>query len=176
MGTSKKLNIQLKSDYKIILIIVFVSFTVGIIYNFFSPKGIQLIRKETGIVFESGTENFENAETETIDEIRALTTEQVYEIYSNREAKFVDARDNWDFADGHIPGAINIPEYKFSPDELNLKLLYKNDKIIVYCEGDQCEVSKRLAMELKKLGYKKVWIYLGGMKEWWEYKFPIEKE
>ena len=146
------------------------------VYNFFSPKGISLVGKETEIVFEDGNDNFGNKEIENIDEIRALTTEQVYEIFSNREAKFVDARDNWDFADGHIPGAINVPEYKFSPEDPNLKLVDKNEKIIIYCEGDQCEVSKRLAREFKKLGYKKVWIYLGGMKEWWEYKFPIEKE
>lgn len=166
----------MKPSFIKISIILFVSFALGFIYNLFSPKGIPLIRKETEIVFEAGTENFGNAETENIDEIRALTTEQVYEIYSNREAKFVDARDNWDFADGHIPGAINIPEYKFTSAEPNLKLLDKNEKLIVYCEGDQCEVSKRLAQELINLGYRKVWIYLGGMKEWWEYKFPIEKE
>lgn len=150
------------------------SFMLGFIYNFFSQNGISLIRKEAGLVFDTDVSS--EIERQNINEIRALTTEQVYEIFSNREAKFIDARDNWDFADGHIPGAINIPEYKFSPDEPNLKLLDKNEKLIVYCEGDQCDVSKRLALELQKLGFKKVWIYLGGMKEWWEYKFPIEKE
>jgi len=164
----------MKIDYKKIYVILFMSFMLGFIYNFFSQNGILLIRKEAGLVFD--TDVSYEIERQNINEIRALTTEQVYEIFSNREAKFIDARDNWDFADGHIPGAINIPEYKFSPDEPNLKLLDKNEKLIVYCEGDQCDVSKRLALELQKLGFKKVWIYLGGMKEWWEYKFPIEKE
>jgi hypothetical protein len=33
-----------------------------------------------------------------------------------------------------------------------------------------------LAGELQRLGYIKVWIYLGGWKEWEENNFPIEKE
>lgn len=165
----------MKPDYKKISAILFVSFVLGFIYNFISPTGISLIRKEDYVVYENNYKKNVNDENDTLV-IKSLTTEQVYEIFSNREAKFVDARDNWDFADGHIPGAINIPEYKFTSEEPNLKLLNKDEKIIVYCEGNQCDISKRLATELIKLGYKKVWVYLGGMKEWWEYKFPIEKD
>lgn len=139
-----------------------------------SPNGVPLLREETEIVYaDNNIDDEQNAENSIT--IRALTTEQVYQIFTNKEAKFVDGRDSWDYSDGHIPGALNIPEYKFTPEEPNLKLLEKNDKIIVYCEGDQCEVSKRLAVELKKLGYKNIWVYLGGWKEWWENKFPIEK-
>ena len=166
----------MKPDLKKITIIVLTSFGIGIIYNFVSPEGVSLIREETKIVLDKSSEDFEAESGGNPGEIKALTTEQVYEIFTNKEAKFVDGRDNWDFSDGHIPGAINIPEYKFTPKEPNLKLLNKNEKIIVYCEGNQCEVSKRLAGELQKLGYKKVWVYLGGWEEWWENKFPIEKE
>lgn len=165
----------MRPNYKKIAVVILTSFAIGIVYNSFSANGIPLIKKEAAVVFDTNEELTES-ETENLNEIKALTTEQVYEIFGSKEAKFVDARDNWDFADGHIPGAINIPEYKFTPDDPNLKLLDKNEKIIVYCEGDQCEVSKRLAIELKKIGYKKVWIYLGGWEEWSGNKLPIEKE
>ena len=163
-------------DVKKIAIIVFTSFAVGLIYNFVSPEGISLIREETKIILDENSEDFYVESSKDPGKIRALTTAQVYEIFNNKEAKFVDGRDNWDFSDGHIPGAINIPEYKFTPKEPNLNLLDKDEKIIIYCEGDQCEVSKRLAGEFQKLGYKKIWVYLGGWEEWEKNNFPIEKE
>jgi len=165
----------LKPDYRKIFIIVLVSFALGFIYNFLSQNGISIIRQETEIIYDETINYDGNKDDIKINEIRALNTAQVYEIFTNKEAVFVDARDSWDFSDGHIPGAVNIPEYKFTPDDPNIKYLDKNRKIIVYCEGDQCEVSQRLAVELQKLGYKKVWIYFGGWKEWFENNLPAEK-
>lgn len=167
--------IKLQFNYKKTAVIILASVAIGIGYNFLSPNGIPFFREETAVVYENNDEQFVTENEDNNNEVRALTTEKVYGIFNKGGAKFVDARDNWDFAEGHIPGAVNIPEYKFTPDDPSLKSLNKDEKIIVYCEGNQCDVSKRLASELKKLGYKYIWVYIGGWEEWSEYKLPVEK-
>ena len=164
-------------NYKKIIQIILGSFAIGLAYNFISSKGISLIRTETEIVWteESSVIN-ESTEAGENLVLRALTTEQTYQIFLEKTAKFIDARDQWEFGDGHIPGAINIPEYKFTPEEPNLDQLKKNEKIIIYCEGDDCDVSKRLAEEMQKLGFSNIFVYVGGWREWSSNNYPIGKE
>ena len=47
---------------------------------------------------------------------------------------------------------------------------------VIYCEGDVCDVSKRLAAELMKLGFTKVYVFLGGIYEWIDSEYPLEGE
>ena len=62
----------------------------------------------------------------------------------------VDVRDTSEYAEGHIPGAINIPLKNFA---LNSGMLDKEKQIIVYCNGGGR--SNKAYGKLIKLGYKK---------------------
>ncbi|RJP67238.1 MAG: rhodanese-like domain-containing protein [Ignavibacteriales bacterium] len=99
---------------------------------------------------------------------------QALKLYNSGRALFVDARDKWDFADGHIKGAINIPEYSFDKSNPVLKSIPKNKTIITYCGGDDCEMSEKLAEYFYELGYKKVFIFFGGWNEWKAANYPTE--
>lgn len=84
----------------------------------------------------------------------------------------------------HVPGAVQmefpIPEMTKIDDKTKAdlqKLLGPNkDRLIVfYCGFTKCTRSHNGAMWAKKLGYKNVYRYPGGIKGWSEADYPVEK-
>ena len=66
----------------------------------------------------------------------------------------IDVRSPQEFAEGHIPGAICIPEYNIQR-EIRNKVSNINSLIIVYC--DSGVRSKNAQKRLQKMGYKQVY-------------------
>ena len=101
-----------------------------------------------------------------------------YEQISGAEAKalmdsesgyvIIDARTQEEYEQGHIPGAILIPEYEIA-DRAEKELPDKNQLILVYCRSGRR--SKIAAEELVKLGYTNVKEF-GGIIDW---KYEIVK-
>lgn len=163
---------------KNITLIIIVSVVTGFVYNHLSPSGLPLIRKEMEIEFVSDS-TFSQSVNDSGDEnivIKGLTIEQTYDLYTKNMAAFIDARDQWEYGESHIEGAINIPEFSFEPDDPKVKQLDKEQLYILYCDGDDCDISKRLAMELMKLGFTKVYVFLGGIYKWVDAGYPVEGE
>lgn len=98
-----------------------------------------------------------------------------YEQISGAEAKalmdteagyvIIDARTEEEFAEGHIPGAVLIPEYQISEKAEDM-LPDKDTLILVYCRSGRR--SKLAAEELVKLGYTSVKEFGGII--YWEYE------
>jgi rhodanese-related sulfurtransferase len=44
----------------------------------------------------------------------------------------------------------------------------KSARIVVYCDGGECQASRALAEELRRQGYGKVTLYEGGKQDWLE--------
>ena len=95
-----------------------------------------------------------------------------YEQISGAEAKalmdsesgyiIIDARTQEEYDEGHIPGAILIPEYEIA-DRAEKELSDKKQLILVYCRSGRR--SKIAAEELVKLGYTNVKEF-GGIIDW----------
>ena len=95
-----------------------------------------------------------------------------YDQISRAEAKalmdsesgyiIIDARTQAEYDEGHIPGAILIPEYEIA-DRAEKELPDKNQLILVYCRSGRR--SKIAAEELVKLGYTNVKEF-GGIIDW----------
>ena len=95
-----------------------------------------------------------------------------YEQVSGAEAKalmdsesgyiIIDARTQEEYDQGHIPGAIMIPEYEIA-DRAEKELPDKDQLILVYCRSGRR--SKIAAEELVKLGYTNVKEF-GGIIDW----------
>ena len=95
-----------------------------------------------------------------------------YEQISGAEAKalmdsesgyiIIDARTQEEYDQGHIPGAILIPEYEIA-DRAKTELPDKNQLILVYCRSGRR--SKIAAEALVKLGYTNVKEF-GGIIDW----------
>ena len=99
-----------------------------------------------------------------------LGLDLVINLFNQNVAIFIDARDQWDFSEAHIEGPI-FP--KFQKMIKYLKSISPDKLLVVYCDGDDCDTSKRLANEFVKLGYKNVYVFLGGIKIWKEAQLPI---
>jgi rhodanese-related sulfurtransferase len=80
----------------------------------------------------------------------------------------VDVRDAKEFAEGHVPGAINIPVEIFASGS---GVLDKNKQIVVYCNSGGR--SYNAYRKLQKLAYPNIaqMIYA----DWQENKLPVEK-
>ena len=74
----------------------------------------------------------------------------------------IDARTTEEFADGHIKGAILIPEYEIA-NRAEKELPNKDGLILVYCRSGRR--SKIASKELVKLGYTNVKEF-GGIIDW----------
>ena len=74
----------------------------------------------------------------------------------------IDARTKSEFAEGHIEGAILIPEYELA-DKAEQELPDKDALILVYCRSGRR--SKIASEELVKLGYTNVKEF-GGIIDW----------
>ena len=95
-----------------------------------------------------------------------------YEQISGAEAKalmdsesgyiILDAREQYEYDEGHIPGAILIP-YGEIADRAENELPDKDQLILVYCRSGRR--SKIAAEELVKLGYTNVKEF-GGIIDW----------
>ena len=95
-----------------------------------------------------------------------------YEQISGAEAKalmdsesgyiIIDARTQPEYDEGHITGAILIPEYEIA-DRAEKELPDKDQLILVYCRSGRR--SKIAAEELVKLGYTNVKEF-GGIIDW----------
>ena len=95
-----------------------------------------------------------------------------YEQISGAEAKalmdsesgyiIIDARTQEEYDQGHIPGAILIPEYEIA-DRAESELPDKDQLLLVYCRSGRR--SKIAAEELVKLGYTNIKEF-GGIIDW----------
>lgn len=165
-----------KINYFRIVKIIFFAAIVGLIYNSTSVNGLSLIRVKTELVAANDSLLFSENEKDTVLRFLTISTEQAYKFYNSGKAVFIDARDQWDFADGHIPGAINIPEFSYEPDDSTANSIDKNQRYIIYCHGNDCDVALRLAKELKKLKFKNLLIYSNGWAAWTSAGYAVEKE
>lgn len=92
-------------------------------------------------------------------------------------ALLVDAREAQEFAEGHIPGAVNVPYEDALRDPTPLGKLDPGGRpIIVYCSGGTCESSLLLAqMLVRDFGQRRVLVYEGGFPEWAASGEPVDR-
>ena len=102
-----------------------------------------------------------------------------YQNVSLAELKTMLKEKDFVFVNVHIPFAGNIPgtdlSIPYNELEQNLSQLPsdKNAKIVLYCRSGR--MSEIAAEELVSLGYTNVWNLKGGMADWEEAGFTLEK-
>ncbi len=92
-----------------------------------------------------------------------ITPNQAYELMqSQNNCTVLDVRTPEEFSQGHIPGAILIPDYELAK-RAEKELPDKNALILVYCRSGNR--SRQAANTLLKLGYTNVKDF-GGIIDW----------
>jgi len=102
-----------------------------------------------------------------------ITREQLQHEIANGTVTVVETLGEMYYADGHLPGAINIPHTKVA--ELAPELLPDRDAAIVtYCSNTACQNSGIALNQLRALGYTNVRKYAEGKQDWIEAGLPVE--
>jgi rhodanese-related sulfurtransferase len=90
-------------------------------------------------------------------------------MMKNNEVNVVDVRASEDYAEGHIPGAINLPKDQWQ----TLKGLCKDKTNVLYCYSQVCHLAAAAAVEFASLGYS-VMELEGGWRWWKDDDFTVE--
>jgi rhodanese-related sulfurtransferase len=72
---------------------------------------------------------------------------------------------------GHIPGALAVPETELFD---RTRSLPKRRRIVLYCYCDKQEASRRAAVVLQSLGFRRVSVLEGGYRAWLAAGLPVE--
>ena len=93
----------------------------------------------------------------------SITANEAKELMDSRNDYIIlDVRTEKEFSEGHIPGAVLIPDYEIAERAAN-ELPDKDQLILVYCRSGRR--SKIASEKLAELGYKNVKEF-GGIIDW----------
>ena len=99
----------------------------------------------------------------TKGEVTTITAEKAYEMMqSGDDLTIVDVRTEEEYAEGHIEGAIVIPNETIGTEEIE-ELSDKDATLLIYCRSGRR--SAQAAQKLVDLGYTNVYDF-GGIIDW----------
>jgi rhodanese-related sulfurtransferase len=103
---------------------------------------------------------------------KGITAEELAEKIQFSQAPLIlDVRSEEEYAEGHIPGALNIPHDQLG-DRLSEIDAAKSDEIVVHCRsGYRAGVAEKV---LSEAGYSDVRDLDGHMNAWQSGGYPIE--
>ncbi len=101
----------------------------------------------------------------TIDPVR------LHEEIKNGNVNIIDVRDEQSYKEGHIPGAINLPESRWE----TLRGLVRGKPNVVYCYSITCMLATRACKYFSENEYPVMELF-GGFAEWKNHAdYPIER-
>ena len=104
-----------------------------------------------------------NADAEKAPRYRQISMDEATAVMkSEKDYIILDVRRTDEYAEGHIPGAINVANESIGTAEIP-ELPNKAQLILVYCRSGRR--SKEAAEKLVKLGYTNI-VEFGGILDW----------
>jgi 3-mercaptopyruvate sulfurtransferase SseA len=104
-----------------------------------------------------------------------MTGEELKRLIDSKATQdivIVDTQPSEYFAEAHIPGAVNLPYTDRIKPPVNLP---RTKTLLLYCPCQNEEESTEMAIQLEKLGYRKLKLLQGGLPKWRELKYPTAK-
>jgi histidine triad (HIT) family protein len=98
--------------------------------------------------------------------VREIGYDAFVRLMSAGPFHLIDARGAEKFAEGHIPGAVNIYGGEAQSRIPDIIQSPRDRVILIYCDGGECELSHHVADVLKQFGFGPIFIYTGGWAEW----------
>ena len=98
--------------------------------------------------------------------------EENLEEFIKTGVTIIDVRSKQEYDEGHIDGAILIPEYEIK-ERIEEIVKNKEEKILVYCSsGTRSKIAQE---ELIKKGYKNVYNLKDGVPYYWDFLIAMLK-
>jgi rhodanese-related sulfurtransferase len=103
--------------------------------------------------------------------MRIITREELKKKLDGREGfKLVNCLDEWMFRAKRIPGSIHLGSLKQALDTLD-----PNEEVIVYCSNSGCTASVLAYQQLLERGFQNLWHFPGGIADWEDAGYPLER-
>lgn len=103
-----------------------------------------------------------------------VSAEQVVElILAKPELVIIDSRKKSEFTKGHIEGAVNLLNTTLRQEDLEEACPDKATSIVFYCNGVRCLRSSDAVRKAMDWGYRNVFWFRGGWKEWTDKRLPV---
>lgn len=103
-----------------------------------------------------------------------ISLEEAKALFDSGKAVFLDSRHPFEYRQGHIRSALNVPINDFDKKQDVLAKISQDRTLVTYCDGVECNSSIALAAKLHEVGYTKVKIFFSGWQDWSSNKLPIE--
>ena len=102
--------------------------------------------------------------------------DEAKKLQADPSVLFCDARAKVEYDQGHIPGAIPLPQGEFETYYKKYESRIKHARLLVtYCHGIGCKLSDKVAKSLHDdHHYKNVSSFFGGWPQWQQNNLPIE--
>lgn len=114
---------------------------------------------------------FEKLADEVRQEISEIEADAVVKLLKDKtDFKFVDVREESEWAAGHLPEAVHLSKGIIERD-IEERVPDKLAHIVLYCGGGYRSVLA--AQNLQKMGYTNVRSMIGGYRNWIERKLPL---
>lgn len=141
-------------------VIVLLGLALGLAGNQASPRGLSL---RTPPKPETPADDY-------------LALDQAKALWQGGTAFFLDAREPADYAAGHIGNALNLPAQSFEQHFGEVApMLTHESRLVLYCDGQECELSHRLRESLHQLGYTNIDLLHNGWTAWRQAGLPTSQ-
>lgn len=104
--------------------------------------------------------------------MKKITLQELEKKLAKNEVTLVEVLKEEDYANLHIKKAVNLPLEKIG--ESTRERFLRDEPLVVYCTDHNCTASLRAAEKLLELGFRNVYQYPGGKKEWQQAGLPME--
>jgi rhodanese-related sulfurtransferase len=161
-----------------IVLLTLLAVVLGLVANTVSPNRIPWIGKYRTLSSGEGPIVPPAAEPGDAPFIDINQAQMEFDLGS---ARFIDARDPAEYVCGTIPGSINIPFEGLPEGDLGpyfdsaLGSPDRDKELVVFCGGEECDLSLYLSRNLKQYGFTNVLVFFGGAREWVKSGFEVER-
>jgi molybdopterin/thiamine biosynthesis adenylyltransferase/rhodanese-related sulfurtransferase len=108
---------------------------------------------------------------QTRDEIEEVDAGRAAELRESDGAVFVDVREQNEWDEGHVPGAVHVPRGHLE-SRIEQAVPDRDARLVLYCASGNRSVFAAKALE--ELGYENVASLAGGFTDWKRNGFPFE--
>ena len=139
-----------------IMVLLILSLVLGVIRNQILPNRIAWVEEwRNHLEAQARREN-----------IPLVDYDYLLQAINEQSHIVLDARSIDDYEAGQISGAFSLPASSQLADSDIFSILVNEDKLLIYCDGIECDDSLTLALTLRDHGFTNLVIYPGGWNEW----------
>lgn len=170
---------QLARDTAAFAALAILALAAGLALNRFRAEPLPLLYQSQEQRLDAQLNQLIHAPVFQVTPANFIGLDEFRSLVDGRRALIIDARAEPFYAQGHVPGALNLSREDFVHDYRRLGSTLANDRdrqIVVYCSGQDCHDSRMVASALLSLGFQRVEVFTGGFEAWSRAGMPVSRK